>query len=179
MWLALSLVIVVVLIEAVLRWVFGFGDPPLARVDTDTEYELVAPAEYRRWGNEVSINSDGMRAAELPATPDVDDRRLLIIGDSVVYGGHRIDQSETIAAQLAAGLGDDSFLAGCRPVVVPMAVSSWGPANQAAFLKRDGHFAAQVAAIVVSAHDLYDIPTGRIESIPYRLGPMLEPCQAP
>lgn len=163
------MVVVVALAEAVLRWGVGLGDPPLARLDPDTEYEMVRSVEYRRWGNTISINALGMRAPDPPEPPTADDRRILVIGDSVVYGEHRLDQSETVAARLTEALAGDPALDGCRPIVLPMAVSSWGPINQAAFLARDGWHGAEVAALVVSAHDLAEVPDGRAASVPYRL----------
>ena len=166
---ALALLVVVAVAEAILRWGVGLGDPPLARLDPDTEYELVRSAEYRRWGNTISINALGMRAPDPPAPSRPSDRRVLVIGDSVVYGGHRLDQSETVAARMTAALETDPALAGCRPIVLPMAVSSWGPINQAAFLARDGLHGADVAALVISAHDLAEVPDGREASVPYGL----------
>lgn len=165
---ALALVVVLLLAEAVLRWGVGLGDPPLARLDPQTEYELVRSAEYERWGNRVSINSLGMRAPEPPFAPMDGDRRILLIGDSVVYGGHHLDQSETIAARMVEDFAGMTGFAGCRPVVLPVAVSSWGPPNQAAFLARDGLHDADVAALVVSAHDLRDVPNAGVD-VPYRL----------
>jgi hypothetical protein len=159
---------ILLLTEGGLRWGLGLGDPPLARLDPVTEYELVGPALYNRWGNEISINADGMRAPEFDPTPVPNERRMLLIGDSVIYGGHFIDQSETISAHATQYLETDPFLTGCLVRVLPVAVSSWGPVNQASFLNRTGIFAADVAGIVVSSHDLYDVPEGAATILPYR-----------
>lgn len=158
-------------IECVLRWGIGFGDPPLARLDPSIEYELVPSATYRRWGNTIAINSYGMRAPEHPTLPSKRDRHLLLIGDSVIYGGHFLEQSETISAQLGQLLRIDPRLVGCTIRVLPMAVSSWGPVNQAAFLQKNGTFGASAAGIVVSAHDLYDVPDPTTDILPYRTAP--------
>ncbi|MBF9036857.1 SGNH/GDSL hydrolase family protein, partial [Rhodobacterales bacterium HKCCE2091] len=145
-WL-LAAVLVLALLEAGLRWGVGLGQPVLARLDPVTEYELIGPAEYRRRGNRIAINSLGMRAGEPGQGP-----RILLVGDSVVYGGTELDQSETIAARL------DAALAACGAQALPVAVSSWGPVNQAAWLRREGVQDARAAALVVSAHDLHDVP---------------------
>lgn len=155
--------------EATLRWGVGLGDPPLARLDAATEYELVPSGEYRRWGARIAINAHGMRAPDHAPLPDEAERRVLLIGDSVVYGNHFLDQSETIAARLTEDLAADPRLAGCTVLALPMAVSSWGPVNQAAFLRREGSFGAVAAAMVVSAHDLYDLPRPGADILPYRL----------
>lgn len=157
--------------EAVLRWGVGLGDPPLAMLDPVTEYELVPSARYRRWGNDIAINSHGMRAPEHPATPEPGTGHVLILGDSVVYGGHFLDQSETIAARLSSGLDQGATRAECSLRVLPMAVSSWGPVNQAAALERDGAFGARIAFLVLSAHDLYDVPFDPADILPYRTAP--------
>lgn len=166
--LGAGVVLMLALAELVLRWGVGLGDPPLARLDPVTEYELIGPAEYRRWHNRISINAHGMRAPDHAPLPGPQERRILLIGDSVVYGGHFLDQSEIISARMGAVLEDVPRLAGCRVLVLPMAVSSWGPVNQAAFLRREGAFGAQVAGILVSGHDLYDLPQPQSDILPYR-----------
>lgn len=170
-YLAAGVALLLIVAETVLRWGIGLGDPPLARLDPVTEYELVPSATYRRWGNTISINANGMRAPDHPDVPTGDERHLLMIGDSVVYGGHFLDQSQTISAQLRQQLEDDPELSGCVFQVLPMAVSSWGPVNQAAFLAKHGAFGASVAGIVVSAHDLYDVPQHASDILPYRQAP--------
>ncbi len=50
-----------------------------------------------------------------------------------------------------------------------MAVSSWGPVNQSAALARHGNFGATEIAVVLSGHDLLDVPLENGPLIPYRL----------
>lgn len=156
---------ILVCLELVLRWGVGLGNPPLAVLDSETEYELVRSVSYRRWGNLIEINAQGMRARDVPPALKPQERRLLLIGDSVIYGGHFLTQSETIAAQMESHLTQQSD---CQITVLPLAVSSWGPVNQAAFLSRDGTHGATGAAILVSAHDLYDVPQAGRNILPYR-----------
>ncbi|MBL3705537.1 hypothetical protein GI582_22810 [Sulfitobacter sp. BDSS02] len=165
------LVFILSLTELMLRWGLGLGDPPLAKLDPLTEYELIGPAEYRRWHNRISINTHGMRAPDHAPLPGPEERRILLIGDSVVYGGHFLDQSETISSQMEALLAGSPWVVGCEVLVLPMAVSSWGPVNQAAFLKREGTFGALVAGMLVSGHDLYDLPQAQPNILPYRTNP--------
>jgi len=157
------------LTESVLRWGIGMGDPPLVRLDPATEYELIGPANYTRWGNRIEINEHGMRGPEIANVRSPAERRVLLIGDSVIYGGHFIDQTDTIAAHTRQYLREQPRLSECEEVtVLPLAASSWGPVNQAAFLARIGGFDAQTAGLVVSAHDLYDTPQAAAEMLPYR-----------
>lgn len=163
-----ALLLAIAMLEAVLRFGVGLGDPPLARLDPETEYEHVGPAEYRRWGNRVSINAVGMRMPPIDVIPRGNALRILLVGDSVVYGNHFLDQSETISARMTMALREMPHLEGCDPVVLPAAVSSWGPVNQAAFLAREGTFGADSVGIIVSAHDLYDVPRHGTSIVPYR-----------
>ena len=149
------------LAEVVLRWGVGLGDPPIAILDPELEYRL-KPGVYHRWGNRIEINEIGLRGR--PVVPEAlpGTRRVLLVGDSVVYGNHRLDQSETIAAGITAK-------ANCPTETISVAVSSWGPPNQAAFLARHGTLNADAAVIVVSSHDLRDVPTNDPNILPYRL----------
>lgn len=155
--------------EAVLRWGVGLGDPPLAKFDPQTEYELVPGRAYTRWRNRITINADGMRGPERAGAPPAGTVRALLIGDSVVYGTHMLDDAEIIPAQLEPLLEAAPALAGCGVEALGMAVSSWGPPNQLAFLRREGDFGAQAAAVVVSAHDMADAPQPLSDIMPYRL----------
>lgn len=150
--------------EATLRLV-GLGDPPIAVLDTELEYRLVPNATYQRWGNRIEIGDHGYRAASLSKMPRDNEARLLLIGDSVVYGNHLLDQSETISSRLSALLSTST----CVVRVIPMAVSSWGPINQAAALERQGTFGANEVAIVLSGHDIFDTPLSDGSLVPYRL----------
>ena len=151
--------------EILLRFGLGLGDPPLARLDPETEYELVPSASYRRAGNRIAINAYGMRGRE-PALPrPAAERRVLLIGDSVVYGAG-LDQDETLAAALERRL---AAATGCAALALPLAASSWGPVNQRAALAKTGALGAEAAALVLSAHDLYDTPLPEADILPYRL----------
>lgn len=154
----------VVATEATLRFI-GLGDPPIAVRDTELEYRLVPNATYQRWGNRIEIGDHGFRTASLPEAPKNNEIRLLLIGDSVVYGNHFLDQEETISSRLSALLSTST----CIVRVIPMAVSSWGPINQAAALERHGIFGASEVAIVLSDHDILDTPQSNGSLVPYRL----------
>ena len=83
----------------------------------------------------------------------------------MIYGNHLLDQSETIAAQMQAHLQAQT----CHADVLALAVSSWGPVNQAGALAQSGTFGATSAVLVVSGHDLYDVPGPEATLVPYRL----------
>ncbi len=82
--------------------------------------------------------------------------RVLVIGDSVVFGGALLNDSETSTALLAADL---SVTTG-RPVFVGnVAAGSWGPQNELSYLERFGAFDADAIVVVWSSHDAWDVPS--------------------
>ena len=79
-----------------------------------------------------------------------------MVGDSIVYGGVRIDQEEIDTEILTRDLQHDL----ARPVVVGNAsAKSWGPPNELAYLKRYGTLDADVVILELSSHDYADSPT--------------------
>lgn len=153
LWYLLSLVVLsVVGGELVLRYL-GFGDPPLYVVDPKIEY-YPKPGNYRRYGNWVHVNRFGMRSPEL--RPRRDQVRVLLIGDSIVFGTYRVAQDELVSTSLEPEL---ARLLHTDVEVLNAASSSWGPENQLAYLERFGAFDADVAVLLLSSHDATDVPT--------------------
>ena len=140
-----------VVVEVVLRFK-GFGDPPLYELDPRIEY-YAKQGSYRRHGNVVRVNAFGMRGNELRARTD--QLRMLLIGDSIVFGTYRVGQAELISTFLEPEL---ARLSGRAVEVLNLACSSWGPENQRAYLERFGTFDADIAVWVLSSHDAYDVP---------------------
>lgn len=76
------------------RVVLGLGDPPLYSLDPEVEYLLKPSQDRRPLGNRFFVNSRSMRAEEFPdSKASVDELRVLVIGDSIVNGGVKIDQA--------------------------------------------------------------------------------------
>ncbi len=142
--------------EGTARFVLGFGSPPIVLLDDEIEYYLKPSQHYKRFGNQIKINAFGMRGEDFsPHKTQADELRVLVLGDSVVYGGHRVDQSEIATSLLPVLLEKELG----RPVTVAnIASSSWGPPNILAYLKRFGVFDADIAILVISSHDIIDVP---------------------
>lgn len=134
----------------------GLGDPPLFLVDDKIEY-LNKPGVYRRFGHRIHINQWSMRAPVLGVKKaTTDELRVLIVGDSVVFGGAWMSDEDTATFKLAKKLEAASG----RPVVVAnISAGSWGPPNQLAYLNRFGDFDADAIVAVWSSHDAWDVPT--------------------
>jgi hypothetical protein len=98
-----------------------------------------------------------MRADDFPPQKsDGNELRVMVVGDSVVYGGVRVDQddidTEILKRNLQRQLG--------HPVVVGNAsAKSWGPPNELAYLDRYGTLDADVVILELSSHDYADAPT--------------------
>src|SRR5712675_1333967 len=91
--------------ELVARYVVGLGDPPLYQLDPEVEYLLVPSRSYRRLGNRFEVNSHSMRSPEFPgAKTSKDELRVLVVGDSIVNGGARLDQADLATERLRATL---------------------------------------------------------------------------
>lgn len=148
--------------EAVARWGLGLGTPPLYRADPQLEYQLKPGQEVHRFHNRVAINRWGMRAEPLAPTPAAGRRRVLLFGDSVLFGGSQLDQrliaSELLHQRLNAGGAGGT--AATSPVEVGnVSAGSWGPGNWRAWVQRHGVLGASDVVLVVSSHDARDNPT--------------------
>lgn len=148
--------------EGALRLIWGFGTPVLYQWDADLEYRMVPNQSVTRFGKRIETNSLGLRSPECPATRQNDrELRVLVLGDSVVNGGSHVTQSDLATERLAARLTQVTD----RPVtLINGSANSWGPANQLAFLRRYGTFDADIVVLVVSSHDLVDVPVHLAEA---------------
>lgn len=120
------------------------------------EYLLQPSHNYTRFHSRFRVNRYSMRADDFPPQKSIpDELRVLVIGDSVVYGGVRIDQSDIDTEILKRNL-QEQFR---RPVVVGNAsAKSWGPVNELEYLKLFGTLDADVVILELSSHDFADAP---------------------
>jgi len=157
------LAVLILAAELTLRYV-GFGDPPIAVLDDDIEYYPKPSSSYSRFGNKIEINQYGMRSVDFQESDDFD-FRVTLFGDSVVYGNHFLDQRYTIASRLKQTL---TKVNKAKVLVSAIAASSWGPQNINAYINKKGSFSGDVAILVQSSHDQFDIPFIPGDIIPYR-----------
>ncbi|WP_338243100.1 hypothetical protein [Aurantiacibacter hainanensis] len=147
----LGLVAVVGLVgagELFARSILGLGDPPLTIRDPEIEY-MFKPGTYERFGNRAYFNQHSMRSP--PYQPDAN-LKVLVLGDSVINGGALTDQDELATELLRNSLPEGSWVGN-------VSAGSWGPANMSAYLQRHGTFDADYIFVVLSSHDLNDVPT--------------------
>lgn len=141
--------------ELVLRFAVGLGDPPLYMLDDRTEYRLAPSQSCVRFGNRFRVNAFSMRSPEPPAAKGPSDLRVLVLGDSIVNGGAKVDQADLATERL-----HDALIAGLnRPVWVGNAsAGSWGPVNALGYLDAFGLFNADVVILVLNSADAADVP---------------------
>ncbi|TLD68427.1 hypothetical protein FEM03_22745 [Phragmitibacter flavus] len=125
--------------------------------DSKIEYLYKPSSNYQRFGHEVRYNQYSMRSDDFSQRKTArEELRVLVIGDSVVEGGGLVDQKDIATERLRKLLQQGTQI----PVLVGNAsAKSWGPPNMLEYVKRYGFFDADVCIVVVSSHDVADVPT--------------------
>lgn len=174
LWILLFIALVLLLFlaaEVFVRVKLGLGNPTLFFADSELEYAYVANQRTRRFGNWITINRWHMRAPDFADTKASDDElRVIVLGDSVIFGGQHVDDADVCSAIAGRLLQQRTG----RPTVVGNAsAGSWGPPNLLAFVRRFGTLSADAVVIVLSSHDAEDVigkwfPVGRSPSYPDR-----------
>lgn len=131
-------------VELILRFVFGFCDAVLYRSSEAYEY-IAQPNQHRyRFLSHIDYNSYSQRSEEPDSTKTI----ILGLGDSVIFGGTMLDQ-DSIATTL--------FSKETGMQMLNISSGSWGPDNCAAYLKEKGTFGAKAMVLVCSSHDAFDV----------------------
>ena len=138
--------VTLIVLEAVCRFIFGFGDAPLFQSDSDYEYVAQPNQDRFRFLCHYRTNSFCQRNEE----PDFTKKRVLGLGDSVIYGGTWMDQDSLATTLFTNETGVQMLNISC---------GSWGPDNCAAYLRKHGTFGASAMFLVCSSHDAYDVMT--------------------
>jgi hypothetical protein len=148
-----TLVIAMALIaEGTLR-VFGFGSPVLYRTDPQAMFYPAPNQKIDRYGGRIEINRFGMRAPDYPTTKAAGTFRVLMIGDSTLYGGSYIDQSELYSRKLEKRLQDAA--PGRKVEVLAIGVNAWGPLQELGYIRRFGTFDADLVMVNLPIGDIY------------------------
>lgn len=147
----------IVILEAILRFAFGLGNPLVYRPDAEIGYLLAPNQKTRRSGNYIEINQYSMRSAPISALPPANTSRVLLLGDSIVNGGWWTDQTRTLSTLVSQRLSAGRS----SPVeVLNASANSWGPQNELAYLERFGTFGARVIVLVLNTDDLFAAAPG-------------------
>mgnify|MGYP002576299599 FL=1 len=139
-----SLLVLFVFVEIILRYVFGFCDAVLYQSSPAYEY-IAQPNQHRyRFFSHIDYNSYSQRSEEPDSTKTI----VLGLGDSVILGGTMLDQDSVATTLFSKETGMQ---------MLNISSGSWGPDNCAAYLKEKGTFGAKAMVLVCSSHDAFDI----------------------
>ena len=152
---AAALVVLLVGAELFARFALGLGDPPVSVADPEIEYLFKPNSTFHRFGNTIHFNQWSMRSPDFSPTPAANERRVMVVGDSIINGGGQTDDSELATTLVAEDLRKDH----AGPVTVGnVSAGSWGPPNQLAYVRRFGLFGAGDVVIVLNCDDAWDVP---------------------
>lgn len=139
-----SLLVLFVFVEIILRYVFGFCDAVLYQSSPAYEY-IAQPNQHRyRFFSHIDYNSYSQRSEEPDSTKTI----VLGLGDSVIFGGTMLDQDSIATILFSKETGMQ---------MLNISSGSWGPDNCAAYLKEKGTFGAKAMVLVCSSHDAFDV----------------------
>ena len=162
-WLVTAVVLLGIA-EGILR-AKGFGPDAVLYVSDARAGYFPAPDQMRdRYGGRVHVNHFGMRAPDVTAEKPAGTFRILMLGDSTLWGGSYVDQDQLYARILEKKLNDAS--GGGKVEVLNMGVNGWGPFHKRGFVEGHGNFGADLA-LVCLPHDDVDRDKYTLMSLPY------------
>lgn len=150
-----TLLLALLLIEAMLRFGLGFGRPPLYVADDTMGYRLAPNQKLRRLGNRIRINEFSMRAEAITPTPDSQTFRLFLLGDSLANGNWWTDQADILSALIAKSLKPSLPEFYTQVEALNASANSWGPRNELAYIEKYGTFNAHVLVLLLNTDDLF------------------------
>ncbi|MFT3769736.1 MAG: SGNH/GDSL hydrolase family protein [Minicystis sp.] len=158
-----TLVALLALAEGILR-TQGFGDAPLYVADPIVGYYPLPNTTLRRYGGTVSTNAFGMRSPPVDPKKPAGVFRILMLGDSTLFGGSYVDQEELYATQVQRRL-EARGLPG-RVEVLAMGCNGWGPFHERGYVERFGTFEADLVTIQLPIDDV-DRPHYGLMNVPF------------
>jgi lysophospholipase L1-like esterase len=155
LWGGMTTIGLLLALEWLLRWRYGFGNPLIYLPDPSIGYLLAPSQRTRRYGNVIEINQFSMRSGAISQKRPERTLRILLVGDSVANGGWWTDQAQTISALLEQSL--KAANPANRFEVLNASANSWGPRNELAYLKQFGTFDAQLVVVLLNTDDLFAV----------------------
>lgn len=160
----ITLVILLAVAEGILRSQ-GFGPGAvLYRADPYVGYYPSPGQKLDRYGGRVFTNNFGMRAPDFAEDKPAGTFRILMLGDSTLWGGSYVDQDELYARILDKKLAERA--SGQKVEVLNMGVNGWGPFHERGFVERFGTFGSDIVMICMP-HDDVDREKYGLMTLPY------------
>lgn len=143
------LFLTIIIVEMIGRYC-GLNDYPLFQSSKEFEY-IQTPNQNRYiYRNHFTTNEYSMRSKTIDFK---DSLVVLLIGDSILYGGNIIDDDELASTILENNLSRQ-FEKKIR--VLNISCKSWGPENNYQYLKKNGVFNADLIIYIANSGDAYD-----------------------
>ncbi|MEZ6097466.1 MAG: GDSL-type esterase/lipase family protein [Pirellulaceae bacterium] len=123
------------------------------QMESDDDFAYIHPPELEGvfQGAHVRINREGLRWREQPITKPEGRHRILVLGDSVVFGWG-VEQEQILAAQLERIVHEDND----QWEVVSAGVGSWNTRTEFEWLKKKGvAYQPEIALLVVVPNDIF------------------------
>jgi hypothetical protein len=136
----------------------NFGHPIVYRVDPRVGYYPAPNQDVHRYGGEIHINGFGMRSPDITLAKPTGTFRVLMLGDSTLYGGSYLDQSQLYSTELAGLLQQNHSALPYFPrqvQVLSMGANAWGPQHELAYTKEFGLFDADLVMVMGPPDDAY------------------------
>ncbi|OPZ68167.1 MAG: hypothetical protein BWY82_02617 [Verrucomicrobia bacterium ADurb.Bin474] len=131
--------------------------------DPDTEFIMAPGFPETRFSKQefettVFTNRDGFRDVERPESKPEGFYRVLVVGDSFVWGAYGVDSSHTFTALAEQSLNRNPDSGGRKFEVINAGVVGWGTDNALAFLKSrwDRYQPDAVVIAFCVANDFFD-----------------------
>jgi hypothetical protein len=160
-----ALALLVLLAEGVLR-TRGFGHAVLYVADPVVGYYTAPSMNLDRYGGRVRTNRFGMRSDEVEAKKPPGVFRILMLGDSTLYGGSYLDQDDLYSTRLVTLLDQRKGGAAGKVEILAMGVNGWGPFHERGYVRKFGTFEADLAIINMPVDDI-NRPHYGLMSVPF------------
>ena len=140
--------------EIYARYGLGLGDPPLSIPDEQIDYLFAPNQTCNRFGNRIIYNDASMRCDFDVQKRGQIDKRIFVVGDSVINGGVLTDHKDLATTILQEELDPGRE----RVQVCHVSAGSWGPGNYAAYFRRYGYLVNtnDILIVEVNSHDLWE-----------------------
>ncbi|MEM7247496.1 MAG: hypothetical protein AAF533_19325 [Acidobacteriota bacterium] len=146
--------------------VFGYGKPILYVPDMQVGYYPAPDQDVRRSGGRVITNAFGMRSGPIEAEKPAGTYRILMLGDSTLWGGSYIDQPDLYSNRLERAL-NEAAKPDVRFEVLNVSANGWGPFHELGWVEKNGVFGADLALICGPPADVLRARYG-LEQVPFR-----------
>ena len=137
--------------EFAIRFFLGLGNPPLLEKDSEIGYLFRPNQDVYCFGNRIVINRFSQRGEDTTEKPAGGVTHLMVVGDSVTFGGVLIPHDETYPEMLGGALGAKREK---RFEVLNASAASWGIGNELAYLERFGTLHSESVIWQIGSHDL-------------------------